>query len=199
VNSSRGYSLTELMAGISIIGILAVASVPNISAYLRSTSSEGAAGQLTGDLRLARSRAVLEGNDYLVQFTSSSTYLVVDDDGGGNGIPGNAGYTAANRGNGQADEGEIVTGPIRLPRDVRFATVAGIVNPFTNEELAEPISFPDLGGFPTLVFHANGTAEDAGFVALQPEQDRDRACAAHTKVLEVIAPTGAVEVRNAGQ
>ena len=106
MKSCRGYSLTELMTAISIIGILAVASVPNVSAYLRSSSSQGAADQLSGDFRLARSRAILEGNDYLVQFTSATTYTIVDDDGGGNGIPGNAGYTAANRANGQADDGE---------------------------------------------------------------------------------------------
>jgi Tfp pilus assembly protein FimT len=187
------------MATISIIGILAVASVPSVSAYLRSSSSQGAADQLSGDLRMARSRAILEGNDYVVQFTSTTTYTIVDDDGGGNGIPGNAGYTAGNRGNGQADDGEGVLGPFRLPRDVQFATVAGVVNPFTNEELTDAVTFPDQDGFPTLVFHANGTAEDAGFVALQPSADTSRSSAAHCKVLEVLAPTGTVEIRNAGQ
>ena len=199
MKSYRGYSLAELMATITVIGILAVASVPNVSAYLRSTYAEGAADQLSGDLRLARSRAILEGNDYLVQFTSTSTYTLVDDDGGGNGIPGSAGYTAANRHNGQADDEETVLGPFRLPRDVRFATVAGIVNPFTNETLTDAVSFPEEGGFPTLIFHSNGTAEDAGFVALQPSLDSGRDCTARCKVLQVIAPTGAVEVRNAGQ
>jgi prepilin-type N-terminal cleavage/methylation domain-containing protein len=198
VKSCRGYSLTELMAAISIIGILAVASIPNVSAYLRSSSSQGAADQLSGDLRLARSRAILEGNDYLVQFTSATTYTIVDDDGGGEGIPGNAGYTAGNRGNERADDGERVLGPFQLPRDVRFATVNGAVNPFTNEELTDAVTFPDVGGFPTLVFHANGTAEDAGFVALQPLTDINRACTANCRVLEVLAPTGSIEVRSAG-
>lgn len=198
MKSSRGYSLTEMMAAVAVIGILAVAAVPNVSAYLRSSTATGAADQLCGDLRLARSRAILEGNDYLVLFTSSSTYTMVDDDGGGNGIPGSAGYTVANRNNGQADEGESVLGPYTLPRDARFATVAGIVNPFTNEALGDPVSFPEASGVPTLIFHPNGTAEDAGFVALQPSLDSERGCAAHCKVLRVVAPTGSVEVRNAG-
>lgn len=198
MDSSRGYSLTEMMAAIALIGILAVASVPNVSAYLRSASSENAADQLIGDLRLARSRAILEGNDYLVVFTSASAYTIIDDDGGGNGVPTAVDYTAANRHNGQADAGELVLGPFSLPRDVRFATVDGIVNPFTSQSLDEAVTFPLSGGNPTLVFHPNGTAEDAGFVALQPASDVERGCSARCKVLQVAAPTGSVEVRNAG-
>ena len=34
-----GYTVTELMVGVTIIGIAAVASVPNISSYLRSRNA----------------------------------------------------------------------------------------------------------------------------------------------------------------
>lgn len=199
MQSRNGYTVTELMVGVTIIGIAAVASVPNVSSYLRSRNAATGSEQLSSHFRVARSRAVLEGNDYLVQFTSSSTYQIVDDDGGGNGIPGNADYDATNRGNGQADDGELVMGPFALPTGLAFATASGIQNPFTGEELSDPVTFGEVNGVRSVVFHSNGTADEGGYVALAPAVDVGADSARRTRVLQLTAATGTVAARAAGR
>lgn len=194
-----GYTVTELMVGVTIIGIAAVASVPNIASYLRSRNTATGSEQLSSHFRVARSRAILESNDYLVQFTNANTYQIVDDDGGGNGIPGNAGYEATNRGNGQADDGELVMGPFVLPPGLAFATVSGIQNPFTGDELSDPITFGEVNGVRAVVFHSNGTADEGGFVALAPAVDVGADSARRTRVLQLTASTGTVTARAAGR
>jgi type II secretory pathway pseudopilin PulG len=188
-----------MMAGVAIVGILAAVSVPAISGFLRSQNEASGSSQLASHLRVARSRAILEGNDYLVQFVGNNQYRLVDDDGGGNGIPGAAGYAVANRMNGRADDGELILGPFELPRDIMFATVNGIENPFTGEDLDAAVTFPESDGHPTAVFHANGTADTGGFVAMQPQVEIDRDHASRCRVLRVVPSTGAVESRPAGR
>lgn len=195
----NGYTVTELMVGVTILGIAAVASVPNISSYLRSRNAATGSEQLGAHFRMARSRAILEGNDYVVQFTTANSYQIVDDDGGGNGIPGNAGYDATNRGNGQGDDGEAVMGPFTLPTGLAFATVNGIQNPFTGDELSDPITFGEVNGVRAVIFHSNGTADEGGYVALAPETDVGADSARRTRVLQVTASTGSVAARPAGR
>jgi len=199
MRSRDGYTVTELMVGVVIIGILAAASVPSISGFVRSQNAASGTEQLGAHLRMARSRAILEGNDYLVQFTSVNQYQIVDDDGGGNGLPGAAGYDAANRNNETADAGELIYGPYTLPHDMRFATVSGIKNPFTAEVMASAVTFPELNAVKTVVFHSNGTAEDGGFVAIAPQTDVDKGHSSRTRVLQLAASTGGVQALPAGR
>jgi prepilin-type N-terminal cleavage/methylation domain-containing protein len=199
MSGRRGFSLTEVVAGLTILGILAAVSVPNISSFLRSQGSNSGAAQLTAHLRLARSRAILEGNDYLVQFVGDRQYEIVDDDGGGNGVPGSAGYDAANRNNGRADQNELLLGPFDLPSDLEFATVGGIRNPFTGEQITEAVNLPEWDGSPTAMFHPNGTADAEGFVAIQSRSDIDRDTAARCRVIRLVSSTGAVDTRPAGR
>lgn len=199
MRSRQGYTVTELMVAVGIIGILAVASAPNISSYLRSQSAASGTEQLGAHIRMARSRAILEGNDYLVVFDSNNQYTIVDDDGGGQGIPGAVGFDTAHRNNGNADADEHVMGPFVLPRDLRFASVSGIRNPFTGAVIADAVSFPELSGKPTLVMHSNGTADPGGFVAMAPQHDIDQDSDSRTRVLQVLGSTGNVEARAAGR
>lgn len=194
----HGYSLTEVMAGVAVVGLLAVATVPNISSYLRSQGAASGAEQLGAHMRLARSRAILEGNDYVVRFLEGSRYVIVDDDGGGDGVPGAAGFVASNRSNGAADDGERQMGPFALPRDLVFATADGVTNPFTFEEVSSAVTFPTRDGAPTVVFRANGTSDTGGFVAIAPQADLDRQSAARCYVLQLLSATGSVATRAAG-
>jgi len=199
MRTQRGYTVTELMVGVGIIGILAAVSVPSISSYLRSQNAANGTEQLGAHIRMARSRAILEGNDYLVVFDGSNAYSIVDDDGGGDGVPGSADYNAANRNNGIADENERTMGPFTLPSDLQFAAVSGVRNPFTGEQVSEAVSFPELGGSPTLILHSNGTADPGGFVTLAPQADIDHDSDRRTRVLQVVGSTGGVEARAAGR
>lgn len=199
MRSRDGYTVTELMVGVVIVGILAAASVPSVSGFMRSQNATSGTEQLGAHMRMARSRAILEGNDYLLQFTGNNQYQIVDDDGGGNGIPGAAGFVAANRNNETADTGELVYGPYTLPHDMRFSTVSGIKNPFTHATMDAAVTFPEVNSVRTVVFHSNGTAEDGGFVAIAPQTDVDKGSSARTRVLQLAASTGAVQALPAGQ
>jgi len=192
-----GFSMVEVMIGVAVIGILTIATVPNISSYLRSRSAVNASDQIGAHLRMARSRAILEGNDYLVQIADQASYVIVDDDGGANGIPGAVGYDAANRGNGRVDAGEFVLGPFALPADLQFSIASGTTNPFTGETIADAVTFPELEGLPTVVFHANGTAEDSGYIALAPAHDVAHDSRARCRVVQVLGSTGSVASRAA--
>jgi type II secretory pathway pseudopilin PulG len=187
------------MVGVGIIGILAAVSIPNVASYLRSQNATSGTEQLGSHIRMARSRAILEGNDYVVMFDGINGYSIVDDDGGADGIPGAAGFDATNRNNGAADDNERVLGPFALPSDLRFAAVSGIRNPFTGEVMSAPVSFPEVDGKPTLILHANGTADPGGFVMLAPQADIDHDSDRRTRVLQVVGPTGGVEARAAGR
>jgi hypothetical protein len=134
-----------------------------------------------------------------VVFDSLNAYTIVDDDGGGDGIPGAGDFVAANRNNGVADDNERVMGPFPLPRDLRFAAVSGVVNPFNGEQIANPVSFPEVGGSPTLTLHSNGTADPGGFVVMAPASDLAHDSDSRTRVLQVVASTGGVEARAAGR
>lgn len=193
-----GYTLAEVMAGTTIVGVLALAAAPNISSFLRSQNSANGIEQLGAHLRLARSRAVLEGNDYLVRFASAATYVIVDDDGGGNGLPGAAGYDAGNRNNGRADEGELVLGPYALPQGLQFASVDGALNPFTGEQITGAVTFPEVDGTPSVMFHPNGTADSGGFVVVSTDPSLERqGRRARCRVLQVLSSTGGIEARTA--
>jgi prepilin-type N-terminal cleavage/methylation domain-containing protein len=195
---AAGYTLTEVMAGTTVVGVLALAAVPNISSFLRSQNSSNGIEQLGAHMRLARSRAVLEGNDYLVRFTSATTYVIVDDDGGGNGVPGAAGYDPANRNNGRADDGELVLGPYALPQGLQFAFVDGARNPFTGTDIVEAVTFPEIDGARAVQFHPNGTADMGGFVTVSTDPSLERhGRRARCRVLQVVSSTGGVETRAA--
>lgn len=198
MSARQGYSLTEVMVGVVVVGLLAVATVPNIGSYLRSQGAASGAEQLSAHMRLARSRAILEGNDYVVQFLEGSRYVILDDDGGGDGVPGSADYDAANRSNGVADDGERVMGPFELPGDLVFAAADGATNPFTLQEISAAVTFPTRDGVPTVVFRANGTSDSNGFVTLAPQADLDRGSSARCYVLQLLSATGSVASRAAG-
>ncbi len=82
VRSNRGYSLTELVIVVAIMGVMAAMAIPRFSSSLvGKTKAEAAAYKLIADLRLARSMAIRDAatNDkgYEVDLTST-TYTIVN-------------------------------------------------------------------------------------------------------------------------
>lgn len=192
---NAGFTLTEVSLGVAVIGVLTVAMVPNIRSYVESRRAADASNQVEMHLRMARSRAVMEGNTYFIQFLDNDTYIVVDDDGGGEGLPGTAGFVEANRGNLLADTGERVYGPYDLPNGIVFAAASGAVNPFTGSAASDAVTFPVVNGSATIVFNADGTTNSTGYIAMAPSHAIAAGKVEKARTLRVLRSTGNVSVR----
>jgi prepilin-type N-terminal cleavage/methylation domain-containing protein len=74
---TAGFTLTEMMIVVSIVGILAAITVPNFAEYLRRTREAGSQNQLMSDLYYTRSLAIAKRRTMQVTFTDSQ-YQVID-------------------------------------------------------------------------------------------------------------------------
>jgi prepilin-type N-terminal cleavage/methylation domain-containing protein len=84
--ATRGFTLTELMIVVSIMGLLLAVSVPGIQRYLRSWRLNGEASSMAMSMRAARSAAVNKNIDVVFVFDQSEGeyYYVEDANGDGN-------------------------------------------------------------------------------------------------------------------
>lgn len=80
--NERGFTLMELMIVVSIVGLMLAVSAGNIQSMLRAQRLNGATSQLVTHMRLAREKAVAEGNNFIVTFRAPlNNYQVWDDEG----------------------------------------------------------------------------------------------------------------------
>lgn len=82
----HGFTLTELMVAISIIGLLAAMSVPPVRAYRESLRVEGAASELAAMVRSAQARARSRNHGIIIQYDLSLNEVVVTDDTNNNSV-----------------------------------------------------------------------------------------------------------------
>lgn len=101
--STRGFSLPELMIVIVIAGIMAAATVPPLMSVLRTNRIEAGVNELAISLRSARSKAVAQGNNFVWTYIQATRMYATFDDDNSNGV---------------REGGEILYGPARLPQEV---------------------------------------------------------------------------------
>lgn len=77
-----GFTLTELLITMLLMGILSAIAIPNFIAWLPANRLNGAALQIMTDLQAARMRAVAENNEYKIFFPNNHTYRILDDTNG---------------------------------------------------------------------------------------------------------------------
>ena len=78
--NNKGFTLVELMITISIIGLIAVLSVPNYQRFMHGWRLNGETQQLASALRTARSSAVMKNIDVVFSFdTDEGTYSWFED------------------------------------------------------------------------------------------------------------------------
>ena len=133
-HGEEGFSLIELAVAFSLTAILAAATLPAMSRYLRTHQLTGAVNGMAAELRFCRARAASEGNNVVFSWnTESGTYTILDDDND----------------NGATDEGEAVVGPKQLPTGVTLAN--GPNTPFVGTSIIfQPDGSANQGGQFTL-------------------------------------------------
>ena len=100
---NEGFTLTELMIAILIVGLIAVLSLPGYNHYMRNWRLNGEAQQLASALRTARSAAVMKNIDAVFTFDmNSDTYSYFEDMDG----------------DGSRDNDEYLSATYHLPPDV---------------------------------------------------------------------------------
>ena len=165
----KGFTLVEMVVAISIFGLILAVGTPPVVRFLRHFQAKDSAQVVSSILRQARSKAVHEKNNYVVFFNRTArTMVLLDDDGGGNGNPANAGFIATNRGNGAANAGERIYGPYRLPEGQVFGLIAGSVSA-DGAYVTSPITFS--GTPPRVIFYPNGSTNEEGLVFVMPDAD----------------------------
>lgn len=118
---ARGITLVEMLAVVSIVGILTAVAVPNMSGFVVNNRLSGTANDLVTALSLARSESILRGAPVVLRRTSAAEQdwnggweLFVDLDGNGVRDTG-------------ADSGEIVLragGAMNTPLSMFSSTAA---------------------------------------------------------------------------
>ena len=76
----KGFTITEMLVTISIIGIMAAMIVPTLSHYLPGIQLNGSARSLNSDLRNMQEHAITEQKQYSIKFfpsTSPPTYKLL--------------------------------------------------------------------------------------------------------------------------
>jgi prepilin-type N-terminal cleavage/methylation domain-containing protein len=166
----RGFSMVELIVTLALVTIITGIALPRIDFSRARVGS--AAHELVTTLTAAQSRAVLNQHDVVVRFdtTGATAFIHVDTDN-----------------DGTLDAGES-TRLVALPDGVQFGR-----GPAPARTLGTAaVSFDQLrGGLPSLTFHRNGSASQAGVIYLIAGAASQRSSSAtHVRAIEVARPTG---------
>lgn len=170
-----GFSLPELLVSMALLGIVA-----GIGFYTVNTGSwrtSAATSDLARQLEFAHSRAVLEGNDYVVTFdTAAGTYDVIDDDNNDGDFDSNIGedrrtFTLTSSAGG-----------------VQFGFL-GTIDDIAGTTMSTAITAP--GSPPKLTFTRHGTGT-AATLYLIPIEDLPTSYPGHMKAITVSEATARI-------
>lgn len=81
-----GFSLPEILAVVSIMGIMAAMAGPRMVRWVQTIGSNTAVNMLASDIAMARVQAVREGRMASLRVLSDTVYQVTLDDANGNAV-----------------------------------------------------------------------------------------------------------------
>lgn len=82
-----GFSMTELMVGIAILGVVAIMTVPPVRAYRETLRVDSAAEEISAAVRSAQARARSRSHAMILQYTLNSGSIVITDDVDNDSVP----------------------------------------------------------------------------------------------------------------
>lgn len=74
--ATRGFTLIEMMATVTVAGIVATAAVPSLQGWADQQRLKGVAGELSSDLQHARAEALLRNEGVRITFPGNACYVV---------------------------------------------------------------------------------------------------------------------------
>jgi len=172
--NSNGFSLTELLTTIAVLGVVLAIAVPDYSKWVLKRQINAESQKLYMDLMLARMSAIKNNNDVIVTFNAGNNQYQIHDDSDSNGVE---------------DGGETVIVRTLIPQ-VQFGFFGGSVTDMEGNSVSNSVYL--VGGGSVLTFNSKGQASDGGSFYLIPKSDlgesNDR-----LRAVSVIEATGNVD------
>jgi prepilin-type N-terminal cleavage/methylation domain-containing protein len=129
---NSGFTATELLVTLFIMGILASIAIPAFSGWSPNYKLKAAAREMVSVLQLAKSTAIKEHSDAVVWFdTAENKYRVFSDDGEGGGTEGDGVQ------NGTEETIKEVTLPVGIDMYDTLFSVKVNQTSFNNRSVAE--------------------------------------------------------------
>jgi len=173
--NSEGFSVTELLIVMTIMGILGAIVAPDFSKQALMRQVDGESKKLSLDLMVARISAIKNNNNVVVRLNNPAANQ----------------YTVHNDINGDfnVDGGETLKTVPLNPR-VQFGFFGAGVNDPNGNPINNPISLAD--GTSTITFNSRGQASTSGSVYLIPTSEIGQSNNL-LRAINVIQATGSVE------
>lgn len=170
---ARGFSATEVMLVITIMGMMAGIALTRVD--LAKMEANSAVQVLSTSMVAAQREAITKQHDMILTFDAAqrTVRMIWDRDSDGN-----------------IDGGERIRA---IPLDGRIGF--GLGGAPARAFGANPINFDrDIGGRPALIFHRNGSASGiGGFYLTSTRAMADPVFAADTRAVEIVRATGRTE------
>lgn len=170
----NGYSLTELLVTISVLGIVLAMAVPDYSKWVLKRQINAESQKLYMDLMLARISAIKNNNDVIVTFNAGNNQYQLHDDTDSDGVE---------------DGGETIKIVTLIPQ-VQFGFFGGSVIDMEGNSVNSAVYL--AGGGSVLTFNSKGQASDSGSVYLIPASDAGQSND-RLRAVSVIQATGSVD------
>ena len=176
-HGQNGFTLTEVILVIVIIGALAAVAIPNFLSWLPGMRLKAASRDILSKMQEARMLAIKDNRNYVIVFDVANNLYTIRDDSGPDHIPKNNDTAAENDGtysNAEILETVVLTtygSGVTYGSGPATEDVPGNAAPFGSVSYAATAA---CGGLPNVVFNSSGTSgPGSGYVYLTNQNNND--------------------------
>ncbi len=171
LNTRAGFTLVEMITVLLALTLMTAIAMPKI--HLSRARADGAALEVMSSIMAAQSKALLRQHNVMVQFDTAGSRIIIVEDEDNDGL---------------IDGGELAT-VVTIPGGVRLTRSTAPAHPLGTAAVSFAIG---PGNLPTLTFHRNGSASEAGVVYLTPAAPGGGSEPAMARALTIERSTGQV-------